>query len=85
MLEHMRTTLNIDDTLMKSIREKASSTGQTITQVIEDLLRRELAGEKPSRRRKKFRLNWVTVSGRFIHGVDLSDRDSLYEAMEGRK
>jgi hypothetical protein len=78
----MRTTLNIDDALMERVRRIASETGRTITQVIEDVLRREVAGEKP--KRKRFRLKWVTVSGRLQPGVDLADRDSLIERMEGR-
>lgn len=78
----MRTTLNLDDTLMRKIREHAAATGQTITRVIEDALRQALAGSSP--RRRRFKLRWVTAKGRLLPGVDLSDRDSLYERMEGR-
>lgn len=82
MLKHMRTTLNIDDALMKRVRSIAAAQGKTITQVIEEALRRELSGQKPEQR--AFSLSWVTVSGRLRPGVDLSDRDALYEKMEER-
>jgi hypothetical protein len=32
----------------------------------------------------RFRLVWKTVRGNRIPGVDISDRDALYERMEGR-
>lgn len=82
MLICMRTTLNIEDALMKRVKRIAAESGRTITQVIEDVLRREVAGERPSR--KRFRLKWVTVSGQLLPGVDLADRDALIERMEGR-
>jgi hypothetical protein len=82
MLIFMRTTFNIDDALMRRVKEIAAETGRTITQVIEEVLRREVVGERPGG--KRFRLKWVTVSGRLRPGVDLSDRDSLLERMEGR-
>ena len=82
MLICMRTTLNIDDSLMKRVKQIAAESGKTITEVIEEILRREVSGDRP--RRKRFKLNWVTVSGKLRPGVDLSDRDALIELMEGR-
>jgi len=82
MLICMRTTLNIDDGLMRKARRRAAQTGRTLTEIVEEALRHELAGERPSGRR--FRLKWTPVSGRLLPGVVLSDRDSLIDAMEGR-
>lgn len=79
----MRTTLNLDDQLMRRIKKRAAETGQTITRVIETALRESLLrAEAP--RRPRYRLRWVTVRGRAVPPVDLADRDSLYERMEGR-
>ena len=80
MLICMRTTLNIDDHLMAKVKQIARSSGITITQVVENALRKEIAGEPPDR--KQFEFPWITVSGRILPGVDLSDRDSLHEVME---
>ena len=80
MIICMRTTLNIDDGLMRKIKDAAKSSGRTMTDVIEQALRKELAGEAPHP--TDFDLQWITVSGRIQPGVDLSDRDALIEVME---
>jgi len=79
----MRTTLNIDDELMKRVKEKAARSGKTMTEIVEEALMREVAGvaEKPA----QFKLHWVTAEGPPAPGVDLSDRDSLYDSMERRR
>lgn len=82
MLICMRTTLNIDDELIRLVKRHALESGQTITKVIEDALRHALSGDRPDS--EPFCLRWVTVSGRVKPGVDLADRDALMELMEGR-
>lgn len=67
----MRTRLVLDDV-----------PGKTLTAVIQDALREHL--QRPRRRGKGFRLKLLAKRGRLLPGVDLSDRDSLYERMEGR-
>jgi hypothetical protein len=57
--------------------------GRTITEVIEEALRENLYRNKKGK--KPFRLRWVTIKGKLQPGVDLTDRDALYERMEGRK
>ena len=83
MLLCMRTTLNIDDELMKTVKRKAAESDRTITQVIEEALRENLYPNK--KEKKPFRLRWVTVKGKLQPGVDLTDRDALYDRMEGRE
>lgn len=79
----MRTTLNIDDGLMKKVRKMAADSDRTMTEVIEEMIRREVAGARaPSGR---FTLEWTAVAGRARPGVDLDDRDALIDAMEGRR
>ena len=80
MLQHMRTTLNIEDELMKRVKKRAAETGTTITEVVEEALRAAVAGQTP--RPTRFSLRWNPVSGRTRTGIDLADRDSLYQAME---
>jgi hypothetical protein len=83
MLFCMRTTLDIDDRLMRLVKKQAVESGQTITGVIENALREALVRQKEVRS-KPFKLRWRTVRGRLRPGVDLTDRDVLYERMEGR-
>jgi len=81
MLFCMRTTLDLDDALMKLVRRRAADAGTTITAVIEEALREALVRRRPDDRVYSFR--WVTTEGRLRSGVDLNDRDALYDAMEG--
>jgi hypothetical protein len=76
----MRTTLNIQDDLMRRVKKRAEETGTTITELVEQALRAAVAGQVP--RRDRFTLVWKPVLGRALPGIDLADRDSLYEAME---
>lgn len=78
----MKTTLNIDDGLLRKAKKAAAERGVTLTSIVEDALRSALA-RKPSP--PKDRLPWPTVKGRRVPDVDISDRDSLYEWMEGRR
>jgi hypothetical protein len=78
----MRTTLDLDDRLIRSAKRRAADLGTTLTAVIEQALREHLAPRRSSG--KRFRLRLLTKRGRLVPGVDLSDRDALYERMEGR-
>lgn len=81
MFRHMRTTFIIDDNLMKRVREKAAQSGKTITAIVEEALVGHLAGDTVAR--SNYSLKWNPVGGKPLPGVDLADRDSLYEMMEG--
>jgi len=67
---------------MRDVKAKAAEEGRTLTAVIDDALRDYLRrGDETS---TSFRLRLVTVPGKARDGVDLDDRDALYEVMEGR-
>jgi len=79
MVSHMKTTLNIDDTVMARLKREAASTGRTMSELVETALRRLLEG-----REAQAPLAPLPI----LHGggalVDIADRDALYQAMEGR-
>lgn len=79
----MRTTLDLDDDLMRTVKRRAAETGRTLTALIEsalrELLRREAEAPGP------YTLEWPVVEGRALPGVDVTDRDALLERMEGRR
>jgi predicted transcriptional regulator len=77
----MRTTLNLDDELMRTVKRRAAESGRTMTEIIEEALREMLA--RPSRDEERREFPWVTVRGRVRPGIDVADRDSLMDAMEG--
>jgi hypothetical protein len=78
----MRTTLDLDDALIRKAKGRAADEGTTLTAVIEAALRQYLAPAPPTG--KPFRLKLLTKKGRPVPGVNLADRDILYERMEGR-
>ena len=78
----MRTTLALDDRLLRAAKKQAAEEGTTLTRVIEEALRQHLAARKQPR--KPFRLRLLTKRGRLVPGVNLADRDALYDRMEGR-
>ncbi|MFQ5690762.1 MAG: type II toxin-antitoxin system VapB family antitoxin [Gemmatimonadota bacterium] len=78
----MRTTLNLNDALMRSVKLRAARTGRTITSIVETALRELLRREQSPR--GPYRLRWTVVDGGAQPGVDLTDRDALFERMDGR-
>jgi hypothetical protein len=77
----MRTTLNLDDELMRTVKRIAADTGRTITSLVEEALRELVRRER--RAGGKERLHWKIVKGGAQAGVDLDDRDALIDRMEG--
>ncbi len=78
----MRTTLDMDDAVLRAAKKRAAEDGETLTRLLERALRLYL--RPPSRRPGAFKLDLLTRRGRLLPGVDVDDRDSLYERMEGR-
>lgn len=77
----VRTTLTLDDDLMRMARRRATDLDRPLKHVINDALRDGLTlGDQERSRAYEFRLK--TVSGRLLPGVDLTDRDKLFELME---
>ncbi len=77
----MKTTLNLDDRLLHAAKELAAKRRVTLTSIVEDALRVALS-ERPSAERSA--IEWPTVSGKAPPAIDVSDRDELYDRMEGR-
>jgi hypothetical protein len=77
----MRTTIRLDDQLLKEAKQLALHTGQTLTAVIENALRESLARQTTMTRREPVKL--ITVSGRgLLPGVDLDDSAALHALMD---
>ena len=77
----MRTTIRLDDQLLRDAKRMAAETGRTLTAVIEQSLRETLTRRKASRPRERIEL--PTMSGRLMPGVDLDDSAALLDIMEG--
>lgn len=79
----MRTTLDLDDALLTAARRRAAEQGQSLTAFVEQALAAALT--PPPARAKRFKLRFKTHRGRLLPGIDVSDRDSLFDGMEGRR
>lgn len=77
----MRTTIRLDDQLLKSAKRLAHDTGRSLTAVIEDALRQILSRRIVKQPHKPVKL--TTVSGHGVRpGVDLDDSAALLAFME---
>jgi hypothetical protein len=80
----MRTTVRLDDHVLRQAKELAAQTGQTLTAVIEDALRETLARHRSRRRGGPIKL--PTFKGKGLRpGVDLDDSAGLLEIMQGSR
>lgn len=79
MVIFMKTTLNIDESVMAQLKAEAARQGRTMSELVEVALRnlfraRQQPVELPP-------LPTFDSGGAF---VDVADRDALYRVMEGR-
>ena len=78
----MRTTIRIDDALLRDAKTLAAQTGRTLTAVIEDSLRVCLATR--SRHGAKHQVRLPTRGGNgVLPGIDLDDSAALLDAIDG--
>ena len=73
----MKTTLNIDETVMKRLKQEAARRGQTMSELVEAALRMLL---RPRRPEPDTLPELPTFAGEAL--VDVADREALYRAME---
>ena len=77
----MRTTIRLDEQLLRDAKLAAAESGRTLTAVIEDALRETLARRPQSGRRERVRL--LTVPGPPAPGLDLDNSAALLDFLEG--
>ena len=79
----MRTTLTLDTDVMRLARKRAAEENRPLKEIVNEALRQGLMGSgQQSPKRYKFRL--TTVKGRTMPGVDIDDRDKLFDLLDGR-
>ena len=76
-----RTTLTIDDDLRRRLKEVAAKEGRTFGGLVNDLLRQAMA-TRP--RRTTFKLKLKGWDAETQPGVDILDRDKLFDLMDTR-
>ncbi len=74
----MRTTLDIDDPILREIKTLHEREGRSMGAVVSELLAEALARRRSSRQRPSFR--WISRDMRSL--VDLSDKEAVYAALD---
>lgn len=79
----MRTTIRLDERLLREAKQFAAKNGRTLTAVIDDALRQLLARAEARPAKRAFRIRPFKGTG-LAPGVDLDDSAALLERMERR-
>ena len=74
-----RTTINLDEAVYRRVVRLAERRGKSLARTIEDLLRASFATGSPSPAEPP-----LHAGNGPQPGVDIADRDRLYDLMEGR-
>jgi len=76
----MRTTIDIDEKLLKAAKKRAIDDGRTLKAIVEEALRQIL---DPKRTEKPYKFNWKSRGGGLQPGVNLEDWDFVRDRMDG--
>ncbi len=75
----MRTTVDIDDPILKDLKKIQQSEGKSLGRLISDLLAHAISARKSSKT-SATAARWISKN--MDARVDLSDREAIYAAME---
>ena len=74
----MRTTLDIDDPILREVKAIHEREGRSIGAIVSELLAEALARRRPSRPRPSFR--WTSRPMKSL--VDLTDKETVYATLD---
>jgi hypothetical protein len=80
----MRTTVRLDEGLLREAKAEASRKGETVTALIERGLRLVLASGRDTSRRPRIKLPVWRATGGTHPGVDLDDTSALTDRLDRR-
>lgn len=72
--------MKIDEPVLRQLKQRAAAEGRTLQDVANQLLRRALASQD----REAYTLELTGWEAEEQPGVDLLDRDKLFDVMDGR-
>ena len=75
----MRTTIDIDDPVLKELKQLQQREGKTLGRLVTDLLAESLA-RRPGAQTPVATLNWI--SRPMDARIDIADREALLDAMD---
>lgn len=74
----MKTTVDLPDELLIAAKKRAVDERLTLRELMIRALRRELEARRHSPRRRR-RIRWVVAPGGLPPGLDVADREKIYE------
>lgn len=80
----MRTTVRLDEGLLRRVKAEAVRRGETVTALIERGLRLILSSADKPKRRPRVKLPVSRAKGGTQPGVDISDSHDVLDRLEGR-
>lgn len=80
----MRTTLTIDDPVLKELKKIAHESGKSLRQVVNETLQRGLQPPRTPGARQRYRLRAVSLGGP-LPGVNLDKALRLADALEDQE
>ena len=72
--------MNLPDGLMEQVRDRATTSGRTVTSLVEEALRKLLAEQREVQPPRRLTTDGKP-GGRFL--IDLEDKDALWAALDG--
>jgi hypothetical protein len=81
----MRTTVRLDEGLLREAKAHAARRGETVTALIERGLRLVLATSRARPRRTRIVLPVSKATGGTRAGVDLNDSSAVLDALDARR
>jgi hypothetical protein len=76
----MRTTVDIDDPVLRALRKLQKRSGQPLGRLVSDLLAQALGAQPPAPAEQAFSWNARPLGA----VVDLADKEALYRALDER-
>jgi uncharacterized protein YicC (UPF0701 family) len=78
----MRTTIDIDDPILKEVKRLQRREGKSLGRLVSDLLAQSLATAKAAEKEEPPVFQWLAKPMRAR--IDLADKHALLDAMDGR-
>jgi hypothetical protein len=80
----MKTTVEIPDDLLRAWKKRAVERGTTLKEMWESVLRSALQAPQPGPRSRR-KIRWVTGRGGLPPGLDVSNRERMYDWLRGQR
>ncbi len=84
MVNHMKTTIEVDDRLLIEAKKWAAEKRTTLRSLVEKGLRDQISEARVTGPRVSKRIRWITAKGGLPAGVDLRSREEM-NRMFGRR